>query len=201
MTTSATRPRDDPAVLAEGVRRGEPAKVARMLSLVEAGDDTGARRDRVADRRRRSRVHDRHHRRAGCRQVLAHRSLDHASCARWATRWRCSRSTRRAHGPAVPSSVIACAWALHATDPGVFIRSMATRGHLGGLADRNAAGDPRARRHRHTVDPRRDGRRGPGGARDRRRRPTPPWSSSTRAGATVCRRTRRGCSRSPTCSW
>jgi hypothetical protein len=34
----ATSRGDDPAALAEGVRRGEPAKVARMLSLAEAGD-------------------------------------------------------------------------------------------------------------------------------------------------------------------
>ena len=36
----------------------------------------------------------------------------------------------------------------HATDPGVFIRSMATRGHLGGLALADAGGDPAARRRR-----------------------------------------------------
>ena len=39
----------------------------------------------------------------------------------------------------------------HATDPGVFIRSMATRGHLGGLAARGARGDPAARRGRQAV--------------------------------------------------
>ena len=36
----------------------------------------------------------------------------------------------------------------HATDPGVFIRSMATRGHLGGLALAAPAGRPAARRRR-----------------------------------------------------
>ena len=36
----------------------------------------------------------------------------------------------------------------HATDPDVFIRSMATRGHLGGLSRVDAAGGPRARRRR-----------------------------------------------------
>ncbi|MEZ5249271.1 MAG: hypothetical protein R2713_08685 [Ilumatobacteraceae bacterium] len=55
----------------------------------------------------------------------------------------------------------------HATDPGVFIRSMATRGHLGGLAG-DARGRSSARRDRAAMDPRRDRRRRPGGGRDRR---------------------------------
>ena len=36
--TATTRVRDDPLLLAEGVRHGERASRARMLSLVEAGD-------------------------------------------------------------------------------------------------------------------------------------------------------------------
>ena len=56
----------------------------------------------------------------------------------------------------------------HATDPGVFIRSMATRGHLGGLA----LATPEAVRLLDAIgpalDPRRDGRRRPGRGRDRR---------------------------------
>ncbi len=37
--TSATRPRVDVAILADGVRRGEWSSVARMLSVVEGGGD------------------------------------------------------------------------------------------------------------------------------------------------------------------
>ena len=56
----------------------------------------------------------------------------------------------------------------HATDPGVFIRSMATRGHLGGLS----LATPEAVRLLDAIgrrlDPRRDGRRRPGRGRGRR---------------------------------
>ena len=56
----------------------------------------------------------------------------------------------------------------HATDPGVFIRSMATRGHLGGLA----LATPEAVRLLDALgwhsDPHRDGRRRPGRGRGRR---------------------------------
>ena len=111
MTISATRPGDDPAALAEGVRRGEPAKVARMLSLVEAGDDT--RRAAIA-----SLTADGGHAYTigitgapGAGKSSLTDRFDHARARRSATRSRCSRSTRRAHGPAVPSSATACAWA------------------------------------------------------------------------------------------
>ena len=53
--------------------------------------------------------------------------------------------------------------------PGVFIRSMATRGHLGGPVARDAPGGARARRRRQAVDHHRDGRRRPGRGRDRGR--------------------------------
>ena len=38
MTAPATRPRDDPELLADGVRQGDRASTARMLTLVESGD-------------------------------------------------------------------------------------------------------------------------------------------------------------------
>ena len=89
----------------------------------------------------------------------------------------------------------------HTLDDGVFIRSMATRGHQGGLAAGRAGGHP-----------------GPGGrracawcssrrsasARSRSRwpgRPTPPWWSSRPGGATPSRPARPVCSRWPTSSW
>ena len=81
----------------------------------------------------------------------------------------------------------------HALDPGVFIRSMATRGHLGGLAAGHPGGRPGARRGRL---PRGCWSRPSASARSRSRwraRPTPRWWWSTRAGATPCRPTRPGC--------
>ena len=56
----------------------------------------------------------------------------------------------------------------HATDPGVFIRSMATRGHLGGLSLGDTRGGSCARCDRPQVDPGRDRRRRPGRGRSRR---------------------------------
>ena len=47
----------------------------------------------------------------------------------------------------------------HATDPGVFIRSMSTRGHLGGLSAATPAGRTGAGRRRLRRRPGRDGRR------------------------------------------
>ena len=79
----------------------------------------------------------------------------------------------------------------HATDPGVFIRSMATRGHLGGLA----LATPEAIRLLDALGHRWSSSRRSASARSRSRspaRPTPRSSSSTRAGATACRRARPG---------
>jgi LAO/AO transport system kinase len=132
VTTPATRPRDDPAELAEGVLRGEPAKVARMLSLVESGD-VGAR--------------------AAIASLTASGGHAHTIGITGAPGAGKSSLTDRlitllrARGDAVavlavdPSSARTggailgdrVRMSVHATDPGVFIRSMATRGHLGGL--------------------------------------------------------------------
>ena len=87
----------------------------------------------------------------------------------------------------------------HTVDAGVFIRSMATRGHLGGLSLAtleavrvlDAAGGPGSSSRRSAS------------ARSRSRwpaPPTPPSWWSTPGGATPCRPTRPGSSRSPTSS-
>jgi LAO/AO transport system kinase len=133
MQSSATRPGDDPAVLAEGVLRGEPAKVARMLSLVESGDVAarpaiasltaagghaytvgitgapGAGKSSLTDR-----------------LVTLLRALGDSVAV-----LAVDPSSPRTGGAILGDRV---RMGVHATDPGVFIRSMATRGHLGGLA-------------------------------------------------------------------
>ena len=85
-----------------------------------------------------------------------------------------------------------------ALDPGVFIRSMATRGAMGGMAraalDAVDILDVARLRHRHH----RDGRRRAGRGRDRQGRRTRPSSSPRRASATRSRRSRPASSRSPT---
>ncbi|TMA32018.1 MAG: methylmalonyl Co-A mutase-associated GTPase MeaB [Deltaproteobacteria bacterium] len=133
MTTSATRTRVDPAALAAGVRRGERASVARLLSLVESGEE--AARAAVAllaaDGGRaytigitgapgvgKSSLTD--------RLVGVLRSFgDSVSVL------AVDPSSPRSGGAILGDRVRMGA---HATDPGVFIRSMATRGQLGGLA-------------------------------------------------------------------
>lgn len=131
--TSATRPRVDVAVLADGVRRGDWASVARMLSVVEGGGDRaraaasalgaaggtaytigvtgapGAGKSSLTDRLIRV------VRSAG--DAVAVLAVDPSS----------PRTGGAMLGDRVRMSD-------HATDPGVFIRSMATRGQLGGLA-------------------------------------------------------------------
>jgi LAO/AO transport system kinase len=133
VSTPAARPRDDPAALADGVRRGEPSRLARLLTLVEAGD-------------------------VAARPVLASLASDGGTAYTIGITGapgsgKSSLADRlvgviRARGDSVavlavdPSSPRTGGAILgdrvhmgaHATDPGVFIRSMATRGHLGGLA-------------------------------------------------------------------
>jgi len=127
------RIRPDVAVLAEGVRRGERACVARLLSLVEADEE--AARTAVASLAAdggqaytigitgapgvgKSSLTD--------RLVGVIRSLgDSVSVL------AVDPSSPRTGGAILGDRVRMGA---HATDPGVFIRSMATRGQLGGLA-------------------------------------------------------------------
>jgi len=133
VTTPAARPRDDPAALADGVRRGEARRVARLLSLVEAGDlaarpvlaslaTNGSRAYTIgvtgAPGSGKSSLTDR------LVGVIRSRGDSVAVLA-------VDPSSPRTGGAILGDRVRMGA---HATDPGVFIRSMATRGHLGGLA-------------------------------------------------------------------
>jgi GTPase len=127
------RSRADAAALAEGARRGERSCVARLLSLVEAGDESarsaaaalageagraytigitgapGAGKSSLVDR---------------LVGVVRARGESVAVIA-------VDPSSPRTGGAILGDRVRMSA---HATDPGVFIRSMATRGQLGGLA-------------------------------------------------------------------
>ena len=134
MTTArAPNPRDDPTVLADGVERGDPAKLARLLTLVEAGDPAareamaslGARCGRAytvgitgAPGAGKSSLTDR---------LIAVLRASGDSVAVLAV----DPSSPRTGGAILGDRVRMNA---HATDTGVFIRSMATRGHQGGLA-------------------------------------------------------------------
>jgi LAO/AO transport system kinase len=133
VTAPATRPRDDPDDLAEGVRRGDRASTARMLTLVESGDVSarpalaslvgngghaytigvtgapGAGKSSLTDR------------------LLGLIRTEGERVAVLAV----DPSSPRTGGAILGDRVRMGA---HATDPGVFIRSMATRGQLGGLA-------------------------------------------------------------------
>ncbi len=122
----------DAAALAEGVRRGERACVARLLSLVEAGDEL---------------AHAALASLAGDGQAYAI-GITGAPGVGKSTLTDRMIAAVRARGESVavlaidPSSPRTGGAILgdrvrmgaHATDPGVFIRSMATRGQLGGLA-------------------------------------------------------------------
>lgn len=132
-------PRPDVADLVERARRGEARAVARLISLVESGvdSDTGA-----ADLR------------AVAAALAPHTGRAHVVGLTGPPGVGKSTSTSvlvgalRAQGRRVgvlavdPSSPFSGGALLgdrvrmgeHATDDGVFIRSMATRGHLGGLA-------------------------------------------------------------------
>ena len=123
-----------PAALFEAALGGDRAATARLLSLIERGGDAAREVGRLAHAAERRGLHGRADRRAGLRQEHAHERADRATCARSISRSPC--------WPIDPSSPFTGGAILgdrvrmqdHATDPGVFIRSMATRGHLGGLA-------------------------------------------------------------------
>jgi len=134
-----TRPSTDPAELMSAAEAGDRRALARLLSMVERGDGAGDP-DRPA------------------RQVaaLAYRSGEEAATVGITGAPGAGKSTLvdrlvsvvRAEGGPVgvlavdPTSPFSGGAILgdrvrmqeHALDPGVFIRSMATRGHLGGLA-------------------------------------------------------------------
>ena len=77
---------------------------------------------------------DRHHRPARCRQVHPDRAAGPGLSGAAGSPSRSSRSTRPARSPAARCSGDRIRMESVALDPGVFIRSMATRGSLGGLA-------------------------------------------------------------------
>ena len=190
------------AALADATGHGDRAALARLLTVVESGGD--AARDALAALpwpRRRGRRGRRHHRRAGCREVDAHRRPRRARSAAPATGWRCSRSTPRAPSPAAPSSVTASACRI--TTPTTTCSSARWRraASIGGLSRADAAGGARARRRRVRVDPGRDGRGRPGGGRDRRHRRHDDRRRHPGLGRRRSRRARRACSRSATSSW
>ena len=119
-------------------RRADPG---RRPALDRARDHRG--RERVGGGReparalaphRRPRARRRHHRHPGRGQVDADRRAARRTprAAAAASAW--SRSTRRARSPAARCSATASAWASTATTTGVFIRSVASRGHLGGVS-------------------------------------------------------------------
>ena len=127
------RIRLDAAALAEGARRGDRACVARLLSLIEGGDE--AARTAAASLT----VHGGHAYTIGItgapgvgkssltnRLIGVLRSLgDSVSVL------AIDPSSPRSGGAILGDRV---RMQRHGTDAGVFIRSMATRGHLGGLA-------------------------------------------------------------------
>jgi len=123
----------DPSALVERARRGDRVAVAKLISLVETGG---------ADARRASAALHPHTGRAWSVGITG------APGAGKSTLTDCVVARIRADGLEVgvlavdPTSPFSGGAILgdrvrmqqHATDPGVFIRSMATRGHLGGLA-------------------------------------------------------------------
>jgi LAO/AO transport system kinase len=132
-TARASNPRDDPTVLADGVRRGEAGKLARLLTLVESGDPgareamalLGARSERAytigitgAPGAGKSSLTDR-------LVAILRASGDRVAVL------AVDPSSPRTGGAILGDRV---RMNTHATDAGVFIRSMATRGHHGGLA-------------------------------------------------------------------
>jgi GTPase len=133
VATSATRTHVDPAALAEGVRRRDRASVARLLSLVEAGDESAsmAVASLAADGGRAYTIGITGAPGAG-KSSLTDRLVG-------ALRSRGDTVSVLAIDPSSPRTGGAILgdrvrMGAHATDPGVFIRSMATRGQLGGLA-------------------------------------------------------------------
>src|SRR5262249_13873745 len=133
VTAPATRPRDDPEVVADGVRRGDRASTARMLTLVESGDASArpAIASLVGEGRHAYAIGMTGAPGAGKASLTdGFLGLIRADGDRVAV-LAVDPSSPRTGGAILGDRVRMGA---HATDPGVFIRSMATRGQLGGLA-------------------------------------------------------------------
>jgi LAO/AO transport system kinase len=131
-TTSPRRSRDVPALVSRA-REGDPRAVARLVSLVENGDDTLPEIARALAP---------HSGRAQVIGLTGSPGVGKSTTTNELVR-EFRRSGRRVGVLAVdPSSPFTGGAILgdrvrmqdHATDPGVYIRSMSSRGHLGGLA-------------------------------------------------------------------
>jgi LAO/AO transport system kinase len=133
VTAPATRRGDDPDVVADGVRRGDRASTARMLTFIESGDRSAraAIAALVAEGGHAYTIGMTGAPGAG-KSSLTDRVLGviRAGGERVAV-LAVDPSSPRTGGAILGDRVRMGA---HATDPGVFIRSMATRGQLGGLA-------------------------------------------------------------------
>ena len=124
-----------PADLLPAARSGDRAALARLLSLVERGGE-GARAVGVLTHGQGGDAYT-----VGLtgapgagKSTLTNALARRGAPGRRASGSRCWPSTRRRRSPGAPSSATGCGWATTPLDEGVFIRSMATRGHLGGLA-------------------------------------------------------------------
>lgn len=132
MTSVASSP-DGAMALADGARRGDRASIARLLSLVEAGDPIArpALASLATDDAPAYTVGVTGAPGAG-KSSLTDRLVGHLRAAGDAVSvLAIDPSSARTGGAILGDRVRMGA---HATDPGVFIRSMATRGQLGGLA-------------------------------------------------------------------
>ena len=121
--------------LVAGVRAGDHRALARSISLVENRDPGALAVVPGALSGDRLGVRGRHHGPARRRQVLADRGARSATCA--ASTCRSASISVDPSSPFTKGALLGDRIRLvdHFLDPGVFIRSMGTRGHLGGLAE------------------------------------------------------------------
>jgi LAO/AO transport system kinase len=133
-------PRPDVPDLVERARRGEPLAVARLISLVENGVETGGAGS--ADLRAVAAALAPHTGRAHVVGLTGPPGVGKSTTTSVLVSALRARGRRVGVLAVDPSSPFSGGALLgdrvrmgeHATDEGVFIRSMATRGHLGGLA-------------------------------------------------------------------
>ena len=121
--------------LAAGVRDGDRRALARAITLVENADPLAYERRRRPLPRHGYGLRGRRHRAAGRRQVeprSARSSATSASRAGTVGVVSVDPSSPFSHGALLGDRIRLTD---HFLDPGVFIRSMGTRGHLGGLAE------------------------------------------------------------------
>ena len=184
-----------------GSTAGDKRALARVISWVENGDPRARSVTEGPEAAAAGDPRDRPDRRAGRGEVHRHQRAGQGRSARAAAGSRCSPWTRPRRSPGARCSATGSGCRSTRPTTGVFIRSMGSRGQLGGLA----AATPQAIRVLdaagyqvilvETV--------GVGqaeveiaSAADTHRR-----ARRARAWATRSRRRRPACSRSPTCSW